>query len=749
MAKEVESNLVLNDRMSSVIRDIHHALDGCIDAMEQMERTGSAAFDPSTLRDLRQAADHAGRELDEMAEAERSAGESAEESSKKHEKLAGVMKSIGAAAAAGAAVAGAAAFKLGKDVVEAYADYEQLIGGVETLFKGAAPEVQKYANEAFKTAGLSANNYMETVTGFSASLIQSLGGDTAKAAEYANMAVTDMSDNANKMGTDMSSIQNAYQGFAKQNYTMLDNLKLGYGGTKEEMQRLLEDAEKLSGKDFDISSYADIVDAIHVIQTEMDITGTTAKEAEQTISGSIGMLKGAYENLLAGLGNPEAEIDKLANDVVQSLELVFNNITPVIENLISVLPTAAGVILDAIGGLLPSVLGTITSLFDSVLTALIGMLPQLGKTVSSAAVLVVTSLAGALPSLLTAVLSVLQSVLDALTASLPTLVPLAVEAVVTVAQGLVDNLPMILDAALQLILALADGLLAALPDLIAALPEIITGIVDFLIGAIPMIIDAGVQLLGALIDNSGAIITAIVSALPAIISGLVNGIISHLGEILGAGLQLFVGLKMALPMIVMQIITSIPEMVRNMIQTFLNFIGGFKDAGAQLLKGLWNGISDTVGWVIDRIKGIGSRILSGIKSVLGIHSPSKETAWMGEMLGRGLADGITASSHFAEEATRAMSDDVLRAAGDMNATAQIGAEFTGVTGSSFTQGGGVYGSFPAAPAPQANGGATITINIDMSGMQNTIASGNDVDDLVTQLANGLRSKLTTAVQGVC
>ena len=179
--------------------------------------------------------------------------------------------------AAAVAAAGTAIVAIGKQAVEQYAEYEQLVGGVETLFKQSSDVVQQYAANAYKTAGMSANEYMETVTSFSASLLQSLGGDTEAASKYADMAITDMSDNANKMGTSMESIQNAYQGFAKQNYTMLDNLKLGYGGTKEEMQRLLDDAEKLSGVEYDISSYADIVDAIHVVQTEMGITGTTAK----------------------------------------------------------------------------------------------------------------------------------------------------------------------------------------------------------------------------------------------------------------------------------------------------------------------------------------------------------------------------------------------------------------------------------------------------------------------------------------
>lgn len=249
--------------------------------------------------------------LNDLGNETRKAGNATDETSGKFSKLGEVAKG---AAKVALAVVGATATAVGalvKQAVESYAEYEQLVGGVDTLFGSASAEVQKKADNAYKTAGMSANEYMETVTGFSASLIQSLGGDTEKAAKYADMAITDMSDNANKMGTDMSLIQNAYQGFAKQNYTMLDNLKLGYGGTKEEMERLLKDASKISGIKYDISSYADIVDAIHVVQTEMGITGTTAKEASTTIQGSISSMKSAWQNLLTGLADENADLDVL------------------------------------------------------------------------------------------------------------------------------------------------------------------------------------------------------------------------------------------------------------------------------------------------------------------------------------------------------------------------------------------------------------------------------------------------------
>ena len=220
------------------------------------------------------------------------------------------------------------------DSIKAYANYEQLIGGVETLFKDSADMVQRYAAQAYKNQGMSANAYMETVTGFSASLLQSLGGDTEKAAKIADMAITDMADNANKMGTSMESIQYAYQGFAKQNYTMLDNLKLGYGGTRSEMERLLKDAEKLTGIHYDISNLSDVYEAIHVIQTEMGITGTTAEEAATTIQGSFNMMKAAWDNLLVALADPEADFSAIFGQMVDSASTLLANAIPILGNLL-------------------------------------------------------------------------------------------------------------------------------------------------------------------------------------------------------------------------------------------------------------------------------------------------------------------------------------------------------------------------------------------------------------------------------
>lgn len=385
-----------------------------------------------------------------------------------------------AAKVGGAAIAAAATgvTALTKASVEQYAEYEQLVGGVETLFKASAGVVQQYASNAFKTAGLSANEYMATVTSFSASLLQSLGGDTAAAADLADQAITDMSDNANKMGTDMAAIQNAYNGFAKQNFTMLDNLKLGYGGTKEEMQRLLDDATKLSGIEYDISSYADIVQAIHVVQTELGITGTTAKEASATISGSIGMLKSAWANLVTGLGDENANFDKLVGDVVDSASTAAENLIPRVQQ----------------------VLSGIAMLVERLAPIIAEKFPALVQEV--------------LPPLLSATSSLLEAVVKAL----PTLVSVVIDALPGIVEMLVTTLadmaPALVDLALQLMVALANGLSAAIPTLIEKAPEIIAAIVMALLQNLPKIIEAGVRLMVALatgiVNGLGHIVEAIV-----------------------------------------------------------------------------------------------------------------------------------------------------------------------------------------------------------------------------------------------
>lgn len=270
-----------------------------------------------------------------------------------------IGQAIGLSLGAAVTAAGAAVVKITKDAFAAYGSYEQLAGGVETLFKESSDEVIRNAQNAFKTAQMSANQYMDTVTSFSASLLQSLGGDTKKAAKVADSAIIDMADNSNKMGTSIESIQNAYQGFAKGNFTMLDNLKLGYGGTRGEMQRLLEDAEKISGIHYDISSFADMTQAIHIVQKEMGILGTSAKEGSKTVQGSIATMKGAWQNFVVALGDPKGDIDKAMDDLFSSFEAVMDNAIPLLGRILSKIVEALPKIVTLISQKLPEIIKTL------------------------------------------------------------------------------------------------------------------------------------------------------------------------------------------------------------------------------------------------------------------------------------------------------------------------------------------------------------------------------------------------------
>ena len=499
---------------------------------------------------------------------------------------------------------------------------------------------------------------METVTGFSASLIQSLGGDTEKAAKYADMAITDMSDNANKMGTDMSSIQNAYQGFAKQNYTMLDNLKLGYGGTKQEMERLLADAEKISGVKYDISSYADVVEAIHVMQESMDIAGTTAKEAEATISGSVNALKSAVSNLIVGFGDADADMELLCNNMVDAFKTVVANITPVIENIVAALPTALDALLTAVGELLPTLLEAVTELFSQVLETLLSLLPQLIPAAVSALMTIVNTLIENLPLLIEAAVQLVSTLVTGIADALPTLIPAAVQAIVTIVQGLVNGLPMLLDAALQLITGLAQGLLDALPVLIAALPEIINGIITFLLDSIPQIIETGIQLLNSLVAALPDIIMAIVEAIPQIISGIVNALVGNIDKIIMAGVQLFVALIENLPTIIVEIVKAVPQIIAGIVKAFGSLMYKIVEIGGNIVKGLWSGITQLASWLWDKVSGWISSIWDGICDFFGIHSPSKEMAWVGEMLVKGLSGSIGDNGDEAVKAAEGMAEDI-------------------------------------------------------------------------------------------
>ena len=555
---------------------------------------------------------------------------------------------------------------LGKEAIKNYADYEQLVGGVETLFKDSANVVEEYANNAYKTAGLSANEYMETVTSFSASLLQSLDGDTAKVAEVSNMAVTDMADNANKMGTNISMIQSAYQGFAKQNYTMLDNLKLGYGGTKTEMERLLADAEKISGVKYDIKNLNDVYQAIHVIQKEMDISGysteqlqeklknmslteaeltkvakdmgisyedamkkmkdgtlttkdaqallgTTAREASVTISGSANAMKSAWQNLLTGIADDNANFESLIGNFVDSILTFADNIVPRIE---ATMDGLVNLILGVADTLLPKVLDIAVNLVQNLVAGISNNIGSLMSAINQVITTVLNALISMLPQILQTGIQIIVSLITGIAQQLPTLIPQIVEAVILMVDTLIDNIDLIIDAGIQLIIGLADGLIQALPILIDKIPVIIDKLINAIIENLPKIIEMGITLIIKLAEGLIKAIPQLISKVPQIITSLLNAIT-------GGGFS--------------KMLQAGKDLLNKVKDGIASGISKIADVGKNLVQGLWNGINNAKDWVLGKIKGFGKSILNGIKTFFGIHSPS--TVFKDE-IGSNLALGI-------------------------------------------------------------------------------------------------------------
>ena len=465
--------------------------------------------------------DRAERELNNFTNA-------GEQSSSRLSKFGSVAKTVGKGLLIGTGAVATGAVALVKNVSSSYGELQQSIGGIETLFGESAQKVIENANNAYTTAGISANDYMQQVTSFSASLLQSLGGDTQKACDSADMAIRDMADNANKMGTSMDMIQNAYQGFSKQNYTMLDNLKLGYGGTKAEMERLLADAEKISGIKYDISNLNDVYSAIHVIQGELGITGTTAKEAGETIEGSFNSLSASWQNFIAGLGNPDADMAKIVDNLAKGLSGAINNVIPVINNMVAVLPTVMDAIIGAVNNLAPTFIETFTTLITQVIDGIVKLLPTVIPMIVITLQNVINTLVSNLPLIIDAVILLVTEVINALSNMLPGLLPTIVQAVVYIANSLLNNLPILLNAVLQLVLGIANALPQALPLIINALPQIINGVITFLINATPTLIKASVQLFMAIVKAIPVIISSLVAVLPRIITT----VMSFLGKLL-------------------------------------------------------------------------------------------------------------------------------------------------------------------------------------------------------------------------
>lgn len=519
-------------------------------------------------------------------------------------KMVGMIKKVIAAAAIGKALSAS---------ISEGAALEQSLGGIETLFKDSADKVKANAAKAYQTAGMSANDYMELTTSFSASLLSSLAGDTSKAADVADMAMVDMSDNANKMGTNMEDIKNAYQGFAKQNYTMLDNLKLGYGGTKSEMERLLADAQKISGVEYNIDNLSDVYSAIHVIQGQLDITGTTAKEAATTISGSFNQMKAAAKNVMGEIAlgmDVGPALNELANTIIT---FAVGNLLPAIWNVISALPSA--------------IVTFVTALGPQLFTAVSGLIPQIASGIAT---------------------------------GIPTLYQSAMQLMDQFNVGIQEQLPTLLQKGVDFISNIVNGILQNLPQVITMAGNVITYFANTIISMLPTILDAGARLLLRLVNG-------IINNLPQITQAAVTAIVrfvasigQNLPQILQSGITIIGKLAAGLIRAIPNLVGQIPAIISAIVNAFTSQNWG--SIGINIISGIASGLRSAAHMLWDAVKGVLGGFKENILAFFGIHSPSRWGMFVGEMIDTGIANGLTGNtsliSNAAEELQKSLKKPV-------------------------------------------------------------------------------------------
>ena len=542
----------------------------------------------------------------------------------------------GAVAAAGTAVAGIA-----KKAVDSFGEYEQLKGGIETLFGDSAMTVLENSKKAFESAGMAQNDYMETSIQSAAALINSLEGDQAKAAELMDMSIVDMADNVNKMGTSMEGVQNAYRGFSRGNFTMLDNLALGFAGTKEGMQQLLDKAHELSGVDYNIDSYADIVQAIHVVQKEMGVAGTTAKEGTETIQGSLSQLGAAWENLVAGIANPDANLGQLIGLVIKSAETALQNLLPAIENALEgisglierMVPMITKRLPDLIGKILPPLLNAATSLINGLVAALPGLLQVLGAQLPGILTSLVQIIVDNLPMLIDVGLQVVTTIANGIAESLPTLIPAIVSMVMEIIQVFVSNAPMLIDAAVAIINGLVQGITSAAPVLLQEAPKLIISFVKAIVENVPKLLEAAVQ----------------------IIQGLVNGLSNNTEQVVKSGVEILMAIVTGLIQAIPEIISASLQIIGAILETFASI--DWLQLGGDIIAGIIAGISNGIGALVDAVKNAAQQALNAAKSFLGIQSPSKVFRdSVGKMIDMGLAEGIEGNTKYVDDAMGDLND---------------------------------------------------------------------------------------------
>lgn len=621
-------------------------------------------------------------------------------------------------------IAAAGIGKALKDTIMEGANLEQSLGGVEAIFGDAADKVKANARAAFQTAGVSANEYMEGVTSFAASLLNSTGGNAQLAADVADKAFRDMSDNANRFGTDMASIQNAYQGFAKQNYTMLDNLKLGYGGTKEEMERLLRDAQELSGVEYNIDNLADVYTAIGVIQDKLNVTGTTAKEAATTFTGSFNMMKAAAHNLMGSIALGE-EIGPALQALTTSIGIFGKNAVRLLWNIIQNIPSLLqGVLQNLTTAFSNFKFGGLIIAFHQTMTELVNVILTSGPAFLSSAV---TMLTGLIPGLINSASNVISTTAQTIATQIPTMMADLLPKILEFTQRLHDSVGNFVDAGIELLQGLISGIVASIPDLLANIPLIIINIAGLINDNVPKLIKGGITMIVSLakglwdnrheiLKNLGNILLALVSAIGAINwVGLGKNIITFIGN----------GVK--------NLASHLPTTLKDIATKALNYVKNINwlQLGKDIIRGIVNGISAVGGLIRDRLMGLAASALSAVKSFLGIGSPSKVFAKeVGQWIPAGIAVGIEKN---ADSVTGAM-DDIV----DMT-TGSITSDLALATSAQAMQLNGGY-------APTQNGYSNLEAKLSM--IIDLLAAGHTININGERMAAAIAVDMDAALGSV-
>ncbi|MDD6561364.1 MAG: hypothetical protein PUF17_10445 [Lactimicrobium massiliense] len=585
--------------------------------------------------------------------------------------------------------------KIVSDALTAGGNLQQSFGGLDTIYGEAADQAKKLASQA-AAAGISANSYAEQAVSFGAALKQAYGGDLNKAVGAANTAIMDMADNSAKMGTDITSIQTAYQGFAKQNYTMLDNLKLGYGGTKQEMQRLLSDAEKISGVHYDISNLGDVYDAIHVIQGELGVTGVAAKEASTTFTGSMGAMKATAENVMAGLTLGMDVTPALQQLATSISDFVFRNLIPMLGNLIAGLPSAlASFVQAAIPAMIDGVQGMISSIstgmdfkevFDKINKGLQDALnyvhtsfPQFVQSGLNAILNFANGIFEQMPTVISNISTIIQNGLQVITAAFPVILNAGFQMIANLATGILNNLPMviqnigtilqsfltqisqnlpqILDSGIQMIEKLADGIVQNMPSVIQAIGNILNSFINFIMQNLPTILQKGVELIGYLANGILQNLPAIIGAIASVIAQLLATIAQNLPQFLQKGIELLgqvgAGIIRAIP----TLIGSIPGILVQIAGAFTKY--DWLSIGANIIRGIASGITNAVTGLVSAAIQACKKLTDSVKSFFGISSPSKlMRREIGQFIPAGVALGIRDKTNLVKRAMEDMNAEI-------------------------------------------------------------------------------------------